>query len=568
MFYPFLTSFYLAVLPGTCGEHAELDESSLLQIPHAAALLLSPDNHSTIVHPSASQDVAINNTSSKSNWSFQPENLSTMLLHVAYDFGAAPNVAMPETKSLDSYHDTVGAKATVFTSGTSHAPPLRHGRGPTLHGSYVEYALIIAFSVIVVLCTTVVVAASIKMEQSLKILVHMYDFRRNATSLFFRTDEAAARLAPLDGLRAVAYLSVCKAHFENPRPETNPFEGTISTGEKGVTIFFCLSGFLIPTILVSYAKKQASSVMAQFPKFLASRFCRVWPSINVFVPLGVFLYPLLPTDNRNFWSRLDGVFWMPFVCIDNFPLFQSYLCRSSQPFSHLYTVSTEMQMYMLSPFLVAVYYQSPFQGYVLALVVLLGLAASDQFVFGWDTSLCPGLVWTTFTVYIMGMLAAYSYMDSKNSGCNGNWWLMNRLRSMTLRCAAVVISSGVQVFLVIVVFMLPDHGPGRLGQGACVAVLMRMVLDTDLGGLGCYAFSSSLLYPFAALSYTGYLTSYLAAAFTRYIFNVETSPGNVFTFLLALLSNLMLAFLLSVCVERPFMSISNFSKSPHEQSKN
>ena len=47
---------------------------------------------------------------------------------------------------------------------------------------------------------------------SLRCLAHMYDWRRNATELFFR-NAGGGRLDPLDGIRAIAFIWVSTLHM-------------------------------------------------------------------------------------------------------------------------------------------------------------------------------------------------------------------------------------------------------------------------------------------------------------------------------------------------------------------
>ncbi|MGH9475749.1 MAG: acyltransferase family protein [Terriglobales bacterium] len=78
-----------------------------------------------------------------------------------------------------------------------------------------------------------------------------------------------ARIAELDGLRALAVLAVISFHYTLGTPWANPVSGL---GWAGVDLFFVLSGFLITSILLASRDRPR-----YFSTFYARRTLRIFP---------------------------------------------------------------------------------------------------------------------------------------------------------------------------------------------------------------------------------------------------------------------------------------------------
>lgn len=146
--------------------------------------------------------------------------------------------------------------------------------------------------------------------------------------------------ADIDGLRAVAVLSVIIFHFNKL---------WLPGGFVGVDIFFVISGYLITGILA----KKITSGSFSFVEFYGSRMRRIFPAafVCVLVVLLVGLIFMLPSDysslaqsaaasvasvaNIYFWLNLDT----------------SYFASSSElvPLLHMWSLGVEEQFYLLWP---------------------------------------------------------------------------------------------------------------------------------------------------------------------------------------------------------------------------
>lgn len=101
-------------------------------------------------------------------------------------------------------------------------------------------------------------------------------------------------LKGLDGLRAVAALSVVIGHIELTKMNRgidNKFHWVENWGHLGVILFFVLSGFLITTLLLKEKKERNSISIKQF---YVRRILRVWPLYFIILILSAILFSYQP----------------------------------------------------------------------------------------------------------------------------------------------------------------------------------------------------------------------------------------------------------------------------------
>ena len=145
-------------------------------------------------------------------------------------------------------------------------------------------------------------------------------------------------LHPLDGLRAIAvtwviinHMSVAWHQFFLCLPQANtdaPYKFLV-TGELGVEIFFCISGFLIAYILLKECSENDGKI--NYLHFYKFRFLRIWPALALRSITEFFI---------NHKSR-DEVL-TPLAFVSNIFGFEDIT----------WTVSVEFQFYLISPFIV------------------------------------------------------------------------------------------------------------------------------------------------------------------------------------------------------------------------
>jgi peptidoglycan/LPS O-acetylase OafA/YrhL len=171
--------------------------------------------------------------------------------------------------------------------------------------------------------------------------------------------------ADIDGLRAVAILSVLLFHFQ-----IGPFTG----GFIGVDLFFVLSGYLITQHL-----QRTRLCITSVCEYYIRRFWRIVPAYMVCLSITMYAgsFILLPPDARDLsYSGLASIFFGANFYFSNSSSYFD-VDASYKPLLHLWSLSVEMQYYILCPALIAIASRMSHFWQVCAsvLVLLLSLAA-------------------------------------------------------------------------------------------------------------------------------------------------------------------------------------------------
>ncbi|MFE0013768.1 acyltransferase family protein [Mesorhizobium sp. NPDC059054] len=149
----------------------------------------------------------------------------------------------------------------------------------------------------------------------------------------------------LDGLRFFAFLLVFVHHF----PAAVWSETLIilkGRGWVGVELFFAISAYLFFYLL---GAEQTKIGRIDIPKFFMRRFLRIYPLMIVYATAMVLIYSI--GDDPRTWPRLLGIA----LSLDNLVTWVlSY--NVSVPFAtHLWTLSSEFQIYLVIPVAFLVY---------------------------------------------------------------------------------------------------------------------------------------------------------------------------------------------------------------------
>lgn len=160
-------------------------------------------------------------------------------------------------------------------------------------------------------------------------------------------DDGAAlpRIAVLDGVRGVAILLTLMFHSFDPSLSLAIF------GERGVDLFFVLSGFLITGILIETRDKEN-----YFRNFIARRAVRILPLYYLFIVLMLFALPQVikilpssvevPDEFIKLQEGPDGL-WTVWVYLQNFVLGRGP--KSLPGLGHLWSLAVEEQFYLFWP---------------------------------------------------------------------------------------------------------------------------------------------------------------------------------------------------------------------------
>ncbi|WP_332772925.1 acyltransferase family protein [Phenylobacterium sp.] len=141
------------------------------------------------------------------------------------------------------------------------------------------------------------------------------------------------RLAPLDGMRGVAVLAVICFHTGVP---------FAPGGERGVDMFFVLSGFLITSILL----KDGTDGVLAYRRFWARRFWRLTPALAALLVAYVVAAPaIFPEAAADRWREalIAGAYLMDYVAAGR---------ATSSPLTHTWSLAIEAQFYLVWPFVV------------------------------------------------------------------------------------------------------------------------------------------------------------------------------------------------------------------------
>jgi len=145
----------------------------------------------------------------------------------------------------------------------------------------------------------------------------------------------------IDGLRAVAVLSVIVYHLKN---------AWLPGGFSGVDIFFVISGFVVSASLAEFRN---STPLAFFPYFYARRILRIVPALVVcLVVTHVAAMLFIPWAWLSHTSQQTGIF--AFFGLSNFVLATTgndYFSPRAEfnPFTHTWSLGVEEQFYLIFP---------------------------------------------------------------------------------------------------------------------------------------------------------------------------------------------------------------------------
>lgn len=142
----------------------------------------------------------------------------------------------------------------------------------------------------------------------------------------------------LDGLRALAVLSVVAGHSQSPILDS-PWFAVVRNGDLGVIFFFVISGFLISHLLLSELKTTGH---IQLGRFYARRSFRIFPPFYVYLAAvaGLGLLQLVPVDLKSLFASATYT-W------NYYPSAQGWAL------GHTWSLSLEEQFYLLWPLCLA-----------------------------------------------------------------------------------------------------------------------------------------------------------------------------------------------------------------------
>lgn len=185
----------------------------------------------------------------------------------------------------------------------------------------------------------------------------------------------------LDGLRAVAALMVMSMHVK-----TFP---SLAGGAPGVWIFFALSGYLLYSGFLKSADKLSTRVIFSY---LSRRIFRILPLYLVFAFVYAYLFKNWPPEQEH-----------------RFFLVQLFFLKNTM---HLWTIKTEMVLYLLLPFIMLLLFF--IKNNTAKWLFLVSLAITNMVLFEYYKFSIAGTK-NHLAIFILGMAAVHlsAYVSSR-----------------------------------------------------------------------------------------------------------------------------------------------------------
>ncbi|QDU26664.1 O-acetyltransferase OatA [Anatilimnocola aggregata] len=305
----------------------------------------------------------------------------------------------------------------------------------------------------------------------------------------------------LDGIRGLAILLVTAYRFAGPHDESTPGWALplIDLGNRGVDLFFVLSGFLITGILFD-AKGQAS----YFRNFYARRTLRIFPLYYTTLFVVLVLLPLLGISTA--WLKAST------TDLNSLWLYGSNLMMSHRGewnfggLNHFWSLCVEEHFYLVWPLVIFALSRT---NAMRLCIGLFCLSAGSRIA--WILLGGTGPATEVFTLFRLDSLCAGAWIALAARGPNGLGALLPAARS-------VLLVSGLLLLRLVVLRMRLMTIPTTLFACFFAAFILLAVASAKQGILSCLGRSSFLQwfgrYSYGMYVYQNLLLYGLASVFT------------------------------------------------------
>jgi peptidoglycan/LPS O-acetylase OafA/YrhL len=273
---------------------------------------------------------------------------------------------------------------------------------------------------------------------------------------------STSHFGSLDGLRFLSIVPVVW-HHSTPRP----LEGILGRGPLGVDLFFCISGFLITTLMI---RERESTGRLAVGRFYARRSLRIFPLyylvLLLYVVRAILFLPDSPQRDHFFRS-------LPFYATYTSNWFVDFAVPFPVIFSFAWSLATEEQFYAFWPWIMA-----RARGFAVPVSAALLLLVMTQCVqWGLLTrALTPGelprrIAGSVSSPMCMGILLAFALHERRSFGhlyrfLGRRWTAPIALGTLViLACASTDPLLAIRFTMTVLVgacCVRPDHGLDRL----------------------------------------------------------------------------------------------------------
>ena len=434
-----------------------------------------------------------------------------------------------------------------------------------------------------------------------------------------QSNPANARLEVLNGLRFFSMMWVIYGHtyyYLLISPITNPLKlleyidnfwyQILFQAPFSVDSFFFLAGFLGAFAMIPEIKARKAKI--NFFQLFFHRYYRIMPlyaflifmawKFEPFINQG----PIWPDFQASFDSGCEKYWWTNIVFLNNFiPWDAPCGC-----FGWGWYLANDYQFFIITPFLLILYYKNKKLGWVLSLMLLIvsffvtfALAYDSEFAVDYVT-LAPNYLDYWYKIYskpycriqpyLIGVILAYLYLEGrdepeKDHEKDSAQKLKNQMKSWKIRYIFYVFG----LSLILLPVFLPydaNHYPGTwprgwnaiyigFSRGIFALGLSLLIYPVLMGyGRGIYGFLGAKIFiPLARLTFAAYLVHPMIVQMLYYGSKqgIYIDSWRIFfNYASFLLITYCLAFLLSVSLESPILGIEKefiFKKKKQEVKK-
>lgn len=421
------------------------------------------------------------------------------------------------------------------------------------------------------------------------------------------------RLPAVDGARALVFLWVLAwqvnyllGQYDYDYKQSSWYAGKDEKlvawriaiqGYEGLTLFLVMAGFLTAHSLLECYD---DSGVINFRGLIVRRWVHIWPSLMLAVLLlGVIWGQDVDSESalvhRHFEKPCHKQWWGNVFLIANF-------WRDIECFEQLWAVSLTFQLYFLAPLPVYAYLKRRRGGYIMVYcIIALSLASRLVTIFAFGDQEAHALgdaawalveksPWGRAAEFSLGMLVAFSYHDHAKeeefalldifglvTGSIEDWLhsisriVVTTIQTATLVFAAFFLYEGTHLYASGYTLALTTGSRVTIwvaantivGSGA--AILLRWALSSLHGGWLHHVLSSPVFHSLSALSYTGFLFTYVSAFWAITLLDdpyldTPVNTGYIYfskAYFLTLALNLAISLLVTLTIKLPGIQLSS-----------
>lgn len=310
------------------------------------------------------------------------------------------------------------------------------------------------------------------------------------------------RLSQLDAVRALAIALVIVEHYGGKAINTHL---PLGMGSLGVGLFFCLSGYLITSILLKEYDSGLPRVTI-WTNFFARRFLRLMPPYYAWIAVLVVL-GIAPVAESWPWhaAYLSNV-W---ISLGNPPL-------------AFWSLAVEEQFYLLWPFIIALAPRRYLAGVIVAATIGVSLVFKVAMAqAGVATDTIQTLLFSNLTE--LGSGALLGYVAYRNGRPYDFSWYTPKVHFWFTLAAALSLGLAIVAW-----YVFGKAGPYRyyVNDAMCAVSMVWLLIQASIGikGLIGRVFDSAAVQYIGQISYGIYLTHNFIPDILRSLFGEMSRP--------------------------------------------